>query len=43
MVLKMDVQQFFIEGLAHVSYILGGDRLCAVIDPRRDVDDYIKA
>ena len=39
----MYVQQFFVDGLAHLSYILGGNQTCAVIDPKRDVDDYIKA
>ena len=29
------------EGLAHLSYMLGGDGQVAVIDPRRDVDVYI--
>ena len=38
----MYVQQFFVEGLAQSSYILGGNQTCAVIDPKRDVDDYIK-
>ncbi len=37
----MYVQQFFVKGLAHLSYILGGNQTCAVIDPKRDVDDYI--
>ena len=30
-------------GLAHLSYMLGGDGQVAVIDPRRDVDVYIEA
>jgi hydroxyacylglutathione hydrolase len=38
----MYVQQFFVEGIAHSSYILAGNQTCAVIDPKRDVDDYIK-
>ena len=31
------------DGLAHLSYLLGDDRagVCAVIDPRRDVDVYL--
>lgn len=37
----MFVQNFFVKGLAHVSYILGGKECCAVIDPKRDVQDYI--
>ena len=39
----MYVQQFFVGGLAHLSYILAGGGSCAVIDPKRDVGDYIKA
>jgi len=38
----MYVHQFFVKGLAHLSYILGGNQTCAVIDPKRDVEDYIK-
>lgn len=37
----MLVQQFFINGLAHISYILGGVKTCAVIDPRRDIQIYL--
>jgi hydroxyacylglutathione hydrolase len=39
----MYVQQFFIRGLAHSSYLLGGAGTCAIIDPRRDVHCYIDA
>lgn len=39
----MYVQQFFVKGLAHLSYILAGKQNCAVIDPTRDVENYIKA
>ena len=39
----MYVQQFFVEGLAHSSYMLAGDQTCAIIDQKRDVDDYIEA
>ena len=38
----MIIQQFFIEGIAHSSYILGGKGTCAIIDPRRDVDIYVQ-
>ena len=34
----MLVQQFFVKGLAHSSYLLGGTDPCAIVDPRRDVD-----
>ncbi|WP_340819185.1 rhodanese-like domain-containing protein [Methanolobus sp. WCC4] len=38
----MIIQQIFTEKVAHSSYILAGDRNCAIIDPRRDVDIYLK-
>jgi len=38
----MLLKQYFIEKIAHSSYILAGKESCAVIDPRRDVDIYIK-
>lgn len=38
----MIVQQYFTEGIAHSSYILSGNKTCAVIDPRRDTDIYIQ-
>jgi hydroxyacylglutathione hydrolase len=39
----MFVQQFFVKGLAHSSYLLGGTNTCAIIDPRRDIDIYLQA
>lgn len=39
----MFVQQFFINGLAHSSYLLGGAKTCAIVDPSRDVDIYMEA
>jgi len=39
----MFVQQFFVNGLAHSSYLLGATNTCAIIDPRRDVDIYLEA
>ena len=39
----MFVKQFFVKGLAHSSYLLGGSRKCAIVDPRRDVDIYLEA
>ncbi len=39
----MLVQQFFVNGLAHSSYLLGGEETCAIVDPRRDVGVYIEA
>lgn len=38
----MLLKHFFIEKIAHSSYILAGSNACAVIDPSRDVDMYIK-
>ena len=37
----MLLKHFFIEKIAHSSYILAGQDICAVIDPQRDVDIYI--
>lgn len=39
----MFVQQFFVKGLAHSSYLLGAKNTCAIVDPRRDVQVYIDA
>lgn len=39
----MFVQQFFVKGLAHSSYLLGGTETCAIVDPRRDVQVYLEA
>jgi glyoxylase-like metal-dependent hydrolase (beta-lactamase superfamily II)/rhodanese-related sulfurtransferase len=36
-------KRFYVEGLAHASYLIGADGEAAVIDPKRDVDDYIEA
>jgi glyoxylase-like metal-dependent hydrolase (beta-lactamase superfamily II)/rhodanese-related sulfurtransferase len=36
------IQQFFTEGIAHSSYILGGKDTCAVVDPRRDAEIYVQ-
>jgi hydroxyacylglutathione hydrolase len=39
----MLVQHFFVKGLAHSSYLLGGTSSCAIVDPQRDIDGYIAA
>ncbi len=39
----MIVHQFFVKGIAHSSYLIGGDETCAIVDPRRDVQVYIAA
>ena len=38
----MLLRPFFTGKIAHSSYLLAGDEVCAVIDPQRDVDIYIK-
>ena len=35
------LKRYFVEGLAHASYLIGADGEAAVIDPKRDVDDYL--
>lgn len=37
----MFIQSFFVPGLAHLSYLLGGKGTCAIIDPRRDIEEYL--
>ena len=39
----MFVEQFFVKGLAHSSYLLGATDTCAIVDPRRDVQVYLDA
>ncbi|HSV74946.1 MAG TPA: rhodanese-like domain-containing protein, partial [Chthonomonadales bacterium] len=39
----MFVRQFFVKGLAHSSYLLGGSRSCAIVDPQRDIEVYLDA
>lgn len=39
----MFVQQFFVKGLAHSSYLLAGSDTCAIVDPQRDVEVYLQA
>src|SRR5437868_2013070 len=35
-------KRFFVEGLAQASYLFGSNGQAAVVDPKRDVDDYIE-
>ncbi|HEY3864441.1 MAG TPA: MBL fold metallo-hydrolase [Verrucomicrobiae bacterium] len=35
------LKRYFVEGLAHASYLFGADGAAAVVDPKRDVDDYL--
>ena len=37
----MYLKRFFVEGLAHASYLFGAAGEAAVVDPKRDVDDYL--
>ncbi len=37
----MYLKRYFVEGLAHASYLFGSDGEAAVVDPKRDVDDYL--
>jgi glyoxylase-like metal-dependent hydrolase (beta-lactamase superfamily II)/rhodanese-related sulfurtransferase len=37
----MQLKRYFIEGLAHASYLFGAEGEAAVVDPKRDVDDYL--
>ena len=41
----MYLQQFFVEGLGHASYLIGSDqtRQAAVVDARRDIGVYLEA
>jgi glyoxylase-like metal-dependent hydrolase (beta-lactamase superfamily II)/rhodanese-related sulfurtransferase len=38
----MQFKQFYLTCLAQASYLLGDDGQCAIVDPRRDVDEYIE-
>ncbi|MBN2465934.1 MBL fold metallo-hydrolase [candidate division WOR-3 bacterium] len=38
----MLLQHFFVEKIAHSSYIIVGSHNCAVVDPRRDTDVYLE-
>ena len=39
----MILEQFYLNCLAHASYLIGdeGTRVAAVVDPQRDVDRYL--
>ncbi len=37
----MLLKHFFVKKIAHSSYILAGQKSCAVIDPQRDIDIYL--
>ena len=37
----MYFKQFYLGCLAHASYLIGSEGEAAVVDPQRDVDQYI--
>jgi glyoxylase-like metal-dependent hydrolase (beta-lactamase superfamily II)/rhodanese-related sulfurtransferase len=37
----MFMQQYYVAGLSHLSYLIGGSRSCAIIDPKRDIQAYL--
>ncbi|MCD6052554.1 MAG: rhodanese-like protein, partial [Verrucomicrobia bacterium] len=37
----MILKRYFVEGLAHASYLVGSKGEAAVVDPKRDVEDYL--
>ena len=37
----MLLKRYFVEGIAHASYLIGDGGVAAVVDPKRDVDEYI--
>ena len=39
----MRVEQYYVDGIAHLSYLVGGKQACAVVDPKRDTEDYVAA
>lgn len=39
----MLIQQFFLGGIAHSSYLMGGSGACAIVDPQRDIEIYLEA
>ena len=38
---EMYFKQFYLNCLAHASYLIGSDGEAAVVDPQRDVDQYV--
>ncbi|NLE39584.1 MAG: MBL fold metallo-hydrolase [Pirellulaceae bacterium] len=39
----MLIEQYYVDGIAHLSYVVGGKASCVVVDPKRDVEDYLAA
>src|SRR5438477_2747017 len=40
--LVMSFRQFYLACLAHASYLIGDGGECAIVDPQRDVDQYLE-
>ncbi|BCA81160.1 MBL fold metallo-hydrolase [Desulfuromonas sp. AOP6] len=38
----MLLKHYFVEKIAHSSYLLAGQKNCAIIDPQRDIDVYLQ-
>jgi len=38
----MEFKQVFTPGIAQCSYLIGGKKNCVVVDPARDVDQYLQ-
>ncbi|HUM81015.1 MAG TPA: MBL fold metallo-hydrolase [Methanothrix sp.] len=39
----MIIHQFFVPGIAHSSYLVAGNKACAIVDPERDISRYLDA
>ncbi len=39
----MIIQQFFVSGIAHSSYLVAGSKACAIVDPERNIGRYLDA
>ncbi|MBV8417228.1 MAG: MBL fold metallo-hydrolase, partial [Verrucomicrobia bacterium] len=37
----MHIERFFVPGLAHASYVVASGREAVVVDPERNVDEYL--
>jgi hydroxyacylglutathione hydrolase len=39
----MLLRHFYVEKIAHSSYLIGGKKTCAIVDPGRDIERYLEA
>jgi hydroxyacylglutathione hydrolase len=39
----MHFEQFYLNCLAHASYLIGSGGVAAIVDPQRDIEIYLKA